>query len=228
MNKGGVSDFCSRDESLLKFISDSLPPHTLTNASIPRENGQVHPRGHLRLIPGVCTVSLFFGSRSESWRLWCRHLEVYHARLHRTQCPGPHHHTRAGPRSHPVGREQGLRSPSSGLVSLPPWGGWSLLGVLADIRVLLVPRFHPGIDNPAAPPAGSPCPLVTVEQCSPPRDTGQRPDRRTGWGHRDGVRSHSPTVSSQLSWAQGFTRITLKISPSKNSSSCLDLQHISA
>ena len=105
----------------------------------------------------------------------------------------------SGPPESPCGqREQELSSASSGLVFLPPWGGWSLLGVLADIRVLLVPRFHPGIDNPAAPPAGSPCPFVTVEQCSPPRGTGQRPDRRTGCGHRDGVRSHSPCPHSSL------------------------------
>ena len=134
----------------------------------------------------------------------------------------------SGPPESPCGqREQELSSASSGLVFLPPWGGWSLLGVLADIRVLLVPRFHPGIDKPVAPPAGSPCPFVTVEQCSPPRGTGQRPDRSTGWGHRDGDHSHSPP-SSQLIWAQGFTWITLGISPRKNSSSGLDLQHISA
>ena len=83
-----------------------------------------------------------------------------------------------------------------------------------------------GIDNPAAPPAGNLHPFVTVGQCSRPRDTGQCPDRRTGWGHRGGLCSHSQP-SSQLSWAQGFARITLGVSPRKNSSSCLDLQHIS-
>ena len=134
----------------------------------------------------------------------------------------------SGPPESPCGqREQGLSSPSSGLVFLPPWGGWAQLGVLADIRALLVLRFHPGIENPAAPPVRSFHPFVTVGQCSPPRDTGQRPDRRTGRGHRDGFCSHSHP-SSQLSWAQGFARITLGILPRKNSSSWLNLQHISA
>ena len=58
---------------------------------------------------------------------------------------------------------------------------WSLLGALADIRALLLLMFQSGPDNPP-PPAGSLHPYVTVGQYSPPRDTGQRPDRRTGWG----------------------------------------------
>ena len=105
-------------------------------------------------------------------------------------------HTRGPPESPCGQREQELSSSSSGLVSPPPWDGWSLLGVLADIRVLLVLRFHPGFDNPAGLSAGSLCPYMTVGQCSPPRDTGQRPDRRTGWDTETGFVPTAPHLHS--------------------------------
>ena len=86
----------------------------------------------------------------------------------------------------------------------PLWcPGWSLLGTWADIRALLVLSFHQGIANPTAPPTGSSCPYMTLGQCSHPRDTGQRLDRRTGWGHRDRVHSDCHP-SSHLSWPKGL------------------------
>ena len=134
----------------------------------------------------------------------------------------------SGPPESPCGqREQGLsspssgpNSPSSGLVSLPPWGGWAQLGVLVDIRALLVLRFTLALTIL----------LLLLQEASPICDceavfTPQ--GQRTGWGQRGELCSHGHP-SSQLSWAQGFAKITPGISPRKNPSFCLDLQHISA
>ena len=98
----------------------------------------------------------------------------------------------SGPPESPCGqRGQGLSSASSGLFSLPPWGGWSLLGALADIRVLLVLRFQSGPDNPP-PPTGSLCPCGTLSQCPSPRDS-----RQDGTGGQAG-----DTGQSSFPWPQ--------------------------
>ena len=92
----------------------------------------------------------------------------------------------SGPPESPCGqRGQGLSSSSLDLFSLPPWGGWSLLGALADKRVFLVLRFQSGPDNPP-PPTGSLCPYMTVEVgrgWTQDRDQigGQAWDRGTGF-----------------------------------------------
>ena len=103
VNNGAISDFFSRDECLLSSRQPSSTHFDQCFQSQGRWRGP--SRGHVTPIPGVCTVSLFSGSRTEIWRFWCRHLEVFHPFFHRTQCPGPHHYTQAGPQSHPVGRE---------------------------------------------------------------------------------------------------------------------------
>ena len=104
----------------------------------------------------------------------------------------------SGPPESPYGlREQGLSSPSADLFSLPPWGEWSLLGALADKRILLVLRFQSGPDNPP-PPTRSLCPYVTLRQYPSPRDLRQTPDRRTGWGHRKELAPVAPIQRARL------------------------------
>ena len=74
----------------------------------------------------------------------------------------------SGPLELPCGqREQGLGSPFSVILPADAQNGLCE-GPGLTSGPLLVLRFHPGIDKPAAPPTQSLCPYTTLGKCSPP------------------------------------------------------------
>ena len=74
----------------------------------------------------------------------------------------------SGPLELPCGqREQGLGSPFSVILPADAQAGLCE-GPGLTSGPLLILRFHPGTDKPAAPPTRSLCPYSTLGKCSPP------------------------------------------------------------
>lgn len=137
MNKIGINDFCSRDESLLSSRQSPLHPLLAQCHSdlYPRGDGGIHPRGtlvwSLQFIVAHCFLDPVQKARDSGVDIWrCPILfskgddALGHAVTHKGAPRGA------------LWAERGGAEPDLLQVwsSVLPQGGWSLLGALADIR----------------------------------------------------------------------------------------------